>query len=348
MSKIAIVTGIGGQDGAYLAQLLLKKGYRVIGTDRRRVDQNYWRLNKLGIAKDVEIDFMDLLELGNIFRIIDKYKPDEVYNLAAQSFVGASFKMPMLTADVDAMGVLRILEAVRTLSPKTKLYQASTSEMFGDVLETPQKESTPFNPRSPYGVAKLFAHEMVKNYRESYDMFCCSGILFNHESPLRGLEFVTRKITHAIAKIKYGLQDKLVLGNLSAKRDWGFAKDYVEGMWRMLQADEAKDYVLATGETHSVREFVEISFAIAGYEIEWRGEGVNEKGYDKTTGNCLIEVSEKFFRPAEVDLLLGDCSKVKAELNWKQEVGFKELVELMVENDMEMVASTLITNKSIA
>lgn len=342
MSKTAIITGIGGQDGAYLAQLLLNKGYRVIGTDRRRVDQHYWRLEKLGIAKDIEIDFMDLLELGNIFRIIDKYKPDEVYNLAAQSFVGASFKMPMLTADVDAMGVLRLLEAVRTLSPDTKFYQASTSEMFGDVLETPQKESTPFNPRSPYGVAKLFAHEMVKNYRDSYNMFCCSGILFNHESPLRGTEFVTRKITLAIANIKYGKQDKLILGNLSAKRDWGFAKDYVKGMWQMLQTETPDDYILSMGETYSVRSFVEIAFNMAGYDIQWKGKGVNEKGYDAKTGDCLVEVSEKFFRPAEVDLLLGDSTKARTKLGWKPQTSFKELVELMVENDIEMVASSAI------
>jgi len=347
MSKTAVVTGIGGQDGAYLAQLLLEKGYRVIGTDRRRVDQDYWRLNKLGIQKEVEHAYMDLLEFGNIIRTIEKYQPDEVYNLAAQSFVSASFDMPLMTTDVDAVGVLRILEAIRTIKMDTKLYQASTSEMFGEVLETPQTEKTPFNPRSPYGVAKLFGHHIIKNYRESYDMFCCSGILFNHESPLRGLEFVTRKITHAVAKIKYGIQDKLVLGNLSAKRDWGYAKDYVEGMWRMLQADKADDFVLSTGETHSVREFVEIAFAVSGYEIEWRGEGVAEKGYDKATGNCLIEVSEAFFRPAEVDLLLGDCTKAKTQLGWKPKMMFKELAALMVENDMEMVASTLVANKSI-
>lgn len=346
MSKTAIITGIGGQDGAYLAELLLKKGYRVIGTDRRRVDQHYWRLHKLGIANDIEVDFMDLLEIGNIFRIVAKYKPDEIYNLAAQSFVGASFKMPLLTADVDAMGVLRLLEAVRTMSPNTKFYQASTSEMFGDVLETPQKETTPFNPRSPYGVAKLFAHEMVKNYRESYDMYCCSGILFNHESPLRGLEFVTRKITHAIANIKHGQQERLTLGNLSAKRDWGFAKDYVEGMWRMLQQDTPDDYILSMEETHSVRSFVEIAFAMAGYEIVWKGEGVEEKGYDAKTGQCLVEVSEKFFRPAEVDLLLGDCTKAKTKLGWQPKLSFKELVELMVSNDLEMVKGKILNNIS--
>ena len=243
MAKTAIITGIGGQDGAYLAKLLLDKGYKVIGTDRRRVDQHYWRLNKLGIRNDIEVAYMDLLEIGNIFNVLKKYQPDEVYNLAAQSFVGASFEMPLLTADVDAIGVLRILEAIRTVSPHTKFYQASTSEMFGEVLETPQKETTPLNPRSPYGVAKVFGHYIVKNYRDSYDMFACSGILFNHESPLRGLEFVTRKITHAVASIAQGKQEKLTLGNMDAKRDWGFAKDYVEGMWRMLQHDKADDYI---------------------------------------------------------------------------------------------------------
>jgi len=337
--KKALITGIGGQDGAYLAKLLLDKGYKVIGTDRRRVDQHYWRLDKLGIRKDVEIAYMDLLEIGNIFRIFKKYKPDEIYNLAAQSFVGASFEMPILTADVDAMGVLRILEAIRTVSPKTSLYQASTSEMFGKVKETPQKETTPFNPRSPYGVAKLFANEMVKNYRESYNMFACSGILFNHESPLRGLEFVTRKITHAIANIKYGNQKKLTLGNIEAKRDWGFAKDYVEGMWKMLQQKNAEDFVLATGETHSVKEFVEIAFKKAGYRIAWKGKGVKRKGLDKKTGKLLIDISPKFYRPAEVDLLLGDASKAKRKLKWKPKTSFSQLVELMLENDLEMVAN---------
>ncbi len=337
MAKTAIITGIGGQDGAYLAKLLLDKGYRVIGTDRRRVDQHYWRLNKLGIRNDIEVAYMDLLEIGNIFNVMKKYQPEEVYNLAAQSFVGVSFEMPLLTADVDAIGVLRILEAIRTVSPHTKFYQASTSEMFGEVLETPQKETTPLNPRSPYGVAKVFGHYIVKNYRDSYDMFACSGILFNHESPLRGLEFVTRKITHAVASISQGKQEKLTLGNMDAKRDWGFAKDYVEGMWRMLQHDKADDYILSMGETHTVRKFVEMSFSRAGMDIRWEGKGVNEKGYDTKTGKCLVELSEKFFRPAEVDLLLGDSTKARTVLGWEPSTSFEGLVDLMFENDMEMV-----------
>jgi len=338
MSKTAIITGIGGQDGAYLSKLLLDKGYRVVGTDRRRVDQHYWRLSKLGIRNDIEVAYMDLLEIGNIFNVIKKYQPDEVYNLAAQSFVGASFDMPLLTADVDALGVLRILEAIRTLSPHTKFYQASTSEMFGEVLETPQTETTPLNPRSPYGVAKVFGHYIVKNYRESYDMFACSGILFNHESPLRGLEFVTRKVTHAVASIKLGRHDKLVLGNMDAQRDWGFAEDYVEGMWRMLQHDKADDYILSMGETHTVRKFVEMSFAKAGITIRWEGEGVDEKGYDAHSGNCLVELSKDFFRPAEVDLLLGDSSKAREILGWKPTTSFEGLVDLMVANDLEEIA----------
>lgn len=339
MSKLALVTGIGGQDGAYLSELLLNKGYKVVGTDRRRVDQHYWRLNKLGIRSDIEVAYMDLLEIGNIFNIIKKYKPDEVYNLAAQSFVGASFQMPLLTADVDAMGVLRLLEAIKTLNPKTKFYQASTSEMFGKVVETPQTESTPLYPRSPYGVAKVFGHQIVTNYRESYGMFASSGILFNHESPLRGLEFVTRKITHAVASIKLGKQKQLTLGNIDAKRDWGHAKDYVDGMYRMLQQKKADNYVLASGETHSVREFVEIAFKLAGYKIYWKGKGVKEKGYDKKTNKCLIKISKDFYRPAEVDLLLGDSSKARKKLKWKPKISFKQLVESMVENDLELVAS---------
>ena len=342
MAKTAIITGIGGQDGAYLAELLLDKGYKVIGTDRRRVDQHYWRLSKLGIRNDIEIAYMDLLEIGNIFNVMKKYQPDEVYNLAAQSFVGASFEMPLLTADVDAIGVLRILEAIRTVSPHSKFYQASTSEMFGEVLETPQKETTPLNPRSPYGVAKVFGHYIVKNYRESYDMFACSGILFNHESPLRGLEFVTRKITYAVASIKLGNQEKLILGNMDAKRDWGFAKDYVEGMWRMLQHDKADDYILSMGETHTVRKFVELCFSKAGMDLRWEGTGVEEKGYDKATGKCLVELSEKFFRPAEVDLLLGDSSKARTVLGWKPSTSFEGLVDLMLENDMEMVRNNVV------
>ena len=339
MGKTAIITGIGGQDGAYLAQSLLEKGYRVIGTDRRRVDQHYWRLQYLGINKDVEYEFMDLMEIGNIFRTLEKYQPDEVFNLAAQSFVGASFEMPLLTADVDAIGVLRIIEAIRTMKTNSRFYQASTSEMFGRVQDIPQDESTPFYPRSPYGVAKLYGHWITKNYRESYDMYLCSGILFNHESPLRGLEFVTRKITNTVSKIKYGQADRLVLGNMDAKRDWGYAKDYVEGMWKMLQMDEPDDYVLASGKTYTVRDFVERSFRCIDIDIEWEGSGIDEKGIDSKTGQTLVSISEKFYRPAEVDLLLGNASKAKEKLDWEPTVDLDGLIAIMMENDLNLVSS---------
>lgn len=341
MAKRALVTGIRGQDAAYLAKFLLEKGYEVWGADRRSGDSSNWRLKELGIEKDVKIVYMDLLELTNIMRTIDKIKPDEIYNLAAQSFVGVSFEKPFLTTEIDAVGVLRILEAIRTLKPNTKFYQASTSEMFGKVQEIPQNEKTPFYPRSPYGVAKLFGHWITVNYRESFNLFACSGILFNHESPLRGVEFVTRKITYSLAGIKYGLQDKLVLGNLDAKRDWGYAKEYVEGMWLMLQQEEPDDYVLATGETHTVREFVERAAEIAGFKIEWEGEGVNTKGIDKNTGKIIVEVSPEFYRPAEVDILIGDYSKAKEKLGWEPKTKFDKLVEIMMEADLKRVKNGL-------
>jgi GDPmannose 4,6-dehydratase len=337
LSKKALITGIRGQDGGYLAQLLLEKGYEVYGVDRRSGDSSFWRLKELGVEKDVKILYMDLLELTNIMRVIEKTRPDEIYNLAAQSFVQASFEQPMLTADIDAMGVLRLLEAIRAIKPDTRFYQASTSEMFGKVQEIPQKETTPFYPRSPYGVSKLFGHWMVINYRESFNLFACSGILFNHESPLRGLEFVTRKITYGIANIRKGLQEKIVLGNLDSKRDWGYAKEYVEGMWLMLQQKSPQDYVLATGETHTVKEFVEESFQAAGYDIVWDGEGVNTKGKDKKTGKTLIEVSTEFYRPAEVDILIGDPTKVKEDLGWQPKIKFSDLVQMMVEEDMKRI-----------
>lgn len=336
--KKALITGIRGQDGAYLAHLLLKKGYDVYGVDRRSGDSSFWRLKDLGIEKDVKILYMDLLELTNIMRTIEKTKPDEVYNLAAQSFVQASFEQPILTADIDAMGVLRLLEALRTIKPDAKFYQASTSEMFGKVQEIPQNESTPFYPRSPYGVAKLFSHWMLINYRESYNMYACSGILFNHESPLRGIEFVTRKITYGIAKIKRGLQDKIVLGNLDSKRDWGYAKEYVEGMWLMLQQPKPDDYVLATGETHTVREFVEAAFKVAGSDILWKGEGVDTKGVDGKTGKMLVEISPDFYRPTEVDILIGDPQKAKKKLGWAPRIKFHDLVAMMVEADIKRVS----------
>lgn len=336
--KKALVTGIRGQDGAYLAQFLLDQGYEVFGGDRRNSEQVNWRLVELNIHDRIKFRYFDLCELTNIMNVIETIQPDEIYNLGAQSFVSSSFEQPMVTANVDALGALRILEAIRVFSPKSKFYQASTSEMFGKVRESPQSELTPFHPRSPYGVSKLFAHGATVNYRESYGMYCCSGILFNHESPLRGVEFVTRKITSHVAKIKYGLMDKIVLGNLDAKRDWGYAKDYVELMWKMLQQPEADDYVIATGETHTVRKFVEKSFACAGYELEWQGQGANEKGYDKKSGKMLVEVSPDFYRPAEVELLLGNPDKAKRLLDWEPKVGFNELVAMMVEADLKRVA----------
>jgi len=338
--KTALITGIRGQDGAYLAKLLLEKGYKVYGADRRSGDSSNWRLKELGIDSDVQIIYMDLLELTNILRTIEKIRPDEVYNLAAQSFVKVSFDQPILTADIDAMGVLRLLEALRTYNPSARFYQASTSEMFGKVQEVPQSEKTPFHPRSPYGVAKLFSHWMTVNYRESYGMFCCSGILFNHESPLRGLEFVTRKLTHAIARIKAGLQDKVVVGNLNAKRDWGYALEYVDAMWRMLQQETPDDYVVATGETHTVREWIECAFAAAGYRIVWKGSGVNERGLNAQNGQVLVEVSEEFFRPAEVELLIGDATKARERLGWQPRTTFQHLLEIMVEADMKRVLET--------
>ena len=337
MGKVALITGIRGQDGAYLAKFLLEKGYEVWGADRRSGDSSSWRLKELGIEKDIKFIYLDLLEFSNILRVIEKVKPDEVYNLAAQSFVGVSFEQPILTAEVDAIGPLRLLEAIRTVKPDTKFYQASTSEMFGKVREIPQKEDTPFYPRSPYGVAKVFAHWITVNYREAYNMFTCSGILFNHESPLRGLEFVTRKITYTLARIKYGLANKLILGNLDAKRDWGYAPEYVEAMWLMLQQPQPDDYVIATGETHTVREFVEEAAKIAGFEIEWKGKGLDEKGIDRKTGKVIVEVSKKFYRPSEVDLLIGDFTKAKQKLGWQPRTKFKDLVRIMMETDLVRV-----------
>ncbi len=336
--KTALVTGIRGQDGAYLADLLIKKGYRVVGADRRSGDTTLWRLKELGIFDQVEIAFMDLLELTNIYRVIEKIQPDEVYNLAAQSFVGVSFEQPILTSDINGLGTLRLIEAIRLLKPDCRFYQASTSEMFGKVQETPQKESTPFYPRSPYGVSKLLAHWMCINYRESFDMFACNGILFNHESPFRGLDFVTRKITYGIARIQNGLQDKVVLGNIDASRDWGYAKEYVEGMWLMLQQDQPDDYILATGETHTVREFIKYALQMVGREILWEGEAECERGIDSKTGQTLIEISPDYYRPAEVDCLIGDASKARKHLNWQPRTDFKQLVEIMMEADLHRVA----------
>ncbi|MFZ6017744.1 MAG: GDP-mannose 4,6-dehydratase [Nitrospirota bacterium] len=335
MPKKALITGITGQDGAYLAKLLLEKGYEVYGACRRTSGIMSWRLEELGILDKIKLIYMDLLELTNIMRVIERIKPDEVYNLAAQSFVTTSFEQPILTSEINAVGALRILESIRTITPRTKFYQASSSEMFGKALTERQKEDTPFYPRSPYGVSKLFAHWITVNYRESYNMFTVSGILFNHESPLRGEEFVTRKISKGVARIKLGLQDKLVLGNLDAKRDWGYAPDYVEAIYLMMQQNKPDDYVIASGENHSVREFVHQAFKVVDIELKWEGEGVEEKSVDKATGKVVVEVSPDFYRPAEVNTLLGDYSKARANLGWQPKTSFDELVEIMVERDLE-------------
>ncbi|MEE2923016.1 MAG: GDP-mannose 4,6-dehydratase [Pseudomonadota bacterium] len=337
MAKTALITGITGQDGAYLAKLLLEKGYEVHGGVRRIGVISTGRLDELGITDSLHLHDFELLEESNIRRVLEKSAPDEVYNLAAQSFVGVSFEQPLYTSNADALGVMRILESLRSLGGKTRFYQASTSEMFGKVQAIPQTESTSFYPRSPYGVAKLFAHWATVNYRESFDMFACSGILFNHESPLRGKEFVTRKITLAFARIAAGKQDVLELGNLDAQRDWGYAADYVEGMWRMLQQDTPDDYVLATGETHTIRSFVDAAGAYFGWEVDWQGEGENEVGIERKSGKTLVRVNPAFFRPAEVELLIGSPAKADEKLGWKREVDLNGLVQLMCEADEKRV-----------
>jgi len=337
MSKTAFITGITGQDGAYLAELLLKKGYKVFGGYRRTSSPNFWRIEELKNTNDVELMEVDILDTGNLIRTFDKVKPEEVYNLAAQSFVAVSFEKPVLTGEITAIGVTRVLEAIRIVNPKIRFYQASSSEMFGLVQEIPQRESTPFYPKSPYATAKLYGHWLTINYRESYNIFGCSGILFNHESPLRGIEFVTRKVSDAIARIKLGKLDCFEIGNMDAKRDWGYAKEFVEGMWMMLQQPKPKDYVLATNENHSVREFIEYAFNYVGIPIEWKGSGVNETGLDAKSGKTLVKINPRFFRPGEVDQLLGDYSLAKKELGWEPKVKFKELVEIMVQRDLERV-----------
>lgn len=343
MSKVALVTGITGQDGAYLAELLLNKGYEVHGIKRRSSLFNTDRIDHLyqdRHEKDVKLKlhYGDLTDSSNLTRIIQEVQPDEIYNLAAQSHVKVSFETPEYTANSDAVGTLRILEAIRLLGleKKTKFYQASTSELYGKVQEVPQTETTPFYPRSPYGVAKLYAFWIVKNYREAYDMFACNGILFNHESPLRGETFVTRKITRAVAKIKLGMQESIYLGNLDAKRDWGHAKDYVEGMWRMLQQDKPEDYVLATGVTIEVREFVTKAFKEVGIGIVWKGSGVDELGIDESTGKTLVKVDPEYFRPTEVDLLVGDSTKARKELGWKPNYSVDQLIKDMVQADLAL------------
>lgn len=332
--KKALVTGITGQDGSYLAHLLLSKGYKVFGAVRRNSGLYSWRLDKLGIRKDIDYVDFDLLEYSNIKRTLSRIQPDEIYNLAAQSFVALSFEQPLLTCDIDALGVVRLLESVRELGMTPRIYQASTSEMFGKVQETPQTETTPFYPRSPYAFAKLMAHWAMVNYRESYGMFNCSGILFNHESPLRGEEFVTRKITKAVGEIHRGERDLLEVGNLDSKRDWGYAREYVEAMWLMLNQPKPDDYVLATGETHSVREFVEAAFECAGIKIVWSGTGVDEVGKDEKSGKVRVKVSPKFFRPAEVDLLIGNCDKAKRQLGWQFRTDYSKLVRIMMNAEL--------------
>lgn len=337
--KKAIVTGITGQDGAYLAQLLLSKGYEVYGTFRRLSSQNHWRIHELGIANHPRLHLVeyDLTDLGSSIRLIEKCQPDEIYNLAAQSFVGVSFDQPMTTAQITGLGPLNLLEAIRIVNPKIRYYQASTSEMFGKVQSIPQTENTPFYPRSPYGVAKLYAHWMTINYRESYNIFGCSGILFNHESPLRGLEFVTRKITYHAAMIRHGKLNCLELGNLDAKRDWGFAGDYVEGMWRMLQANEPDTYVLATNVTTTVRDFVKMAFAAVGINLDFRGSAEDEVGIDIETGRAIVRVNPRFYRPAEVDLLIGNPQKAKDILGWQPGVNLHELCAMMINADLRRV-----------
>jgi GDPmannose 4,6-dehydratase len=334
--KTTIITGITGQDGAYLAQLLLDKGYTVYGTYRRTSSVNFWRIEELGIQNHPNLHLVeyDLTDLGSSIALVQKVQPSEIYNLAAQSFVGVSFDQPSTTAQITGIGCLNLLEAIRLVNPKIRFYQASTSEMFGKVQAIPQIESTPFYPRSPYGVAKLYAHWMTVNYRESYNIFGSSGILFNHESPLRGREFVTRKITDSVAKIKLGQLDCLELGNLDAKRDWGFAKEYVEGMWRMLQADEPDTFVLATNRTETVRDFVRMAFKGAGIAVDFKGSEESETAVDTATGKTVMRINPKFYRPAEVELLIGDPAKAKAKLGWEPKTTLEELCQMMVEADL--------------
>lgn len=351
MSKVALVTGVTGQDGAYLSRLLLEKGYTVHGIKRRSSSFNTGRIEDIYEDPHVEhprffMHYGDMTDATNLIRIVQETQPDEIYNLAAQSHVQVSFETPEYTANADAVGVLRLLEAIRILGleKKTRFYQASTSELYGLVQEVPQRESTPFYPRSPYGVAKLYAYWITVNYREAYGIFACNGILFNHESPLRGETFVTRKITRAAAAISLGMQDKVFLGNLNAKRDWGHAKEYVRGMWLMLQQDEPEDFVLATGETTEVRHFVQWAFEDVGIELEWRGNGVEEKGHDRANGRCLVEVDPRYFRPTEVELLLGDPSKAKQKLGWSHETSVRGLAREMVQADLRLLRSESVIN----
>ena len=343
MQKVALITGITGQDGSYLAEFLLEKGYEVHGLVRRHSISNTARIDHILNSKYNKVKFFlhfaDTTDSSNLMRLIREIRPDEVYNLAAQSHVGVSFEVPEYTAEATGVSTLKLLEAIRVNGGNCKYYQASTSELFGGLPETaPQSEKTPFYPKSPYGAAKLYSYWITVNYRESYDMFACNGILFNHESPRRGENFVTRKITMAVASIMAGKQEKLSLGNMNAKRDWGFAGDYVKGMWMMLQQDKPGDYVLATNETHTVREFVEEAFKQVGINIRWEGTGAEEKGYDAETGKLLVDVNSEFYRPAEVEFLWGDCTKAEKELGWKRDIDFKALVAMMMDSDMKEIA----------
>lgn len=340
MKKTALITGITGQDGSYLAELLLEKGYTVHGIIRRSSTFNTGRIDHIfqdphESHRNLILHYGDLSDGSNVARLLELIKPAEIYNLAAQSHVRVSFDIPEYTGDVSGLGVLRMLDAIRDAGVKTRFYQASSSEMFGKVQQVPQTEATSFYPRSPYGVAKVYGYWIAKNYRESYDMFVCNGILFNHESPRRGETFVTRKISRGLARIKLGIDEVLYMGNLEAKRDWGYAKDYVEGMWRMLQQEKPDDYVLATNKSHSVREFIEVAAELLDFDLEWQGLGLKEKGIDRKTGKVIIKIDPVYFRPAEVDLLIGDASKAKKTMGWEPKVTFKELVELMVNTDLE-------------
>ena len=340
--KKALITGITGQDGSYLAELLLEKGYEVHGMIRRSSSFNTGRIDHLYndpeiLDKKLFLHYGDLTDSSNLNRILEKVQPDEIYNLGAQSHVKVSFEVPEYTAEVDAIGILRFLDAIKKTGIKTRFYQASTSELYGKVQEIPQNENTMFYPRSPYGVAKLYAYWIIVNYREAYNLFACNGILFNHESPRRGGTFVSRKISRAVSRIKYGIQDILVLGNLNAKRDWGYAPEYCEGMWLMLQQNEPNDFVMATGETHSVREFVYLAFRELDMVLEWDGKGLEEKGIEKSNGKVRVVVNERYFRPTEVDILVGDASKAKKELEWEPNVKFEELVSIMVQADWQKV-----------
>lgn len=340
--KNALITGITGQDGSYLAELLLEKGYNVYGIMRRKSVVDYGNCEH--IKDKIKFIYADMTDEISLINAMRTSQADEVYNLAAQSFVATSWEQPIATAEINAIGVTNMLEAIRTVKPSCRFYQASTSEMFGLVQEMPQTEKTPFYPRSPYGVAKLYGHWITKNYRESYNLFACSGILFNHESERRGKEFVTRKITDSVARIKFGIQDCIELGNLSSKRDWGHSKDYVHAMWLMLQQDKPDDYVIATNETRTVREFAETAFAHAGIKIRWEGEGMNEIGINEENGKTVVKVNKNFFRPAEVDVLLGNPAKAESVLGWKREISFSQLVERMVKNDLKLVEKEIKVN----